>query len=253
MTNTCLDCGAKIDKRSKRCRSCAGEAQAQDPEWQRKHSAGLEARRSRGGYGKEWRGKMSAIVKAAYKRGVYGEEWRQKISLGMKVVWQDPDYRQRYYEAMAEPELRRRMSEKLRAAWARGDFDDGERLRKISERMKARWQDPQFRAAHSGENCNFWREGASQKCYPPEFDEALKQAVRERDGFICILCGEPQNGRALDVHHIDGDKQNSAMANLVSLHRSCHMTVHASSDFDAYRVGFQALFSEVNNEAETFR
>jgi len=59
--------------------------------------------------------------------------------------------------------------------------------------------------------------------YPRAFDKQLKNRIRARDGFSCVLCGVPQgNGRLLDVHHIDYNKKNLAQENLVSLCRFCH-------------------------------
>jgi hypothetical protein len=60
--------------------------------------------------------------------------------------------------------------------------------------------------------------------YGPEFDSSLKEQARFRDGYKCQVCGCPQleNSRALDIHHIDYDKENNELNNLVSLCRSCH-------------------------------
>jgi len=127
-------------------------------------------------------------------------------------------------------------------------WDNPEYQREQSAIMKARWRDPAYWRRQSerwlGDNNPGWREGASRDSHPPEFSEALKQSVRGRDAFMCVLCGEEQAGEALCVHHIDGNKQNNAMANLISLHRSCHIKVHKRGDFDAYRIGFQALFAD---------
>lgn len=58
-----------------------------------------------------------------------------------------------------------------------------------------------------------------------EFDDNLKEQVRFRDSYKCRLCGcsQIENGRQLSVHHIDYNKMNCDVNNLISLCISCHM------------------------------
>lgn len=58
----------------------------------------------------------------------------------------------------------------------------------------------------------------------PDFTEALKEVVRRRDHYTCQLCGCPQieNGRKLDVHHIDYNKLQNILKNLIALCIACH-------------------------------
>jgi len=60
--------------------------------------------------------------------------------------------------------------------------------------------------------------------YGIEFDNNLKEQIRFRDKYQCQLCGCPQleNGRQLDVHHIDYNKKNCNSSNLISLCMKCH-------------------------------
>ena len=57
--------------------------------------------------------------------------------------------------------------------------------------------------------------------YPYEF-YMVREAVLERDSYTCQHCGSTEG---LHIHHIDRDKQNNAMGNLVVLCRCCHPTV----------------------------
>lgn len=63
-----------------------------------------------------------------------------------------------------------------------------------------------------------WKGGGSFGEYGEEFNEELKTSVRKRDSFVCQVCGV--NGFV--VHHIDYDKKNNSMGNLVTLCPSCH-------------------------------
>jgi len=85
-----------------------------------------------------------------------------------------------------------------------------ETKRKISKTLMGR----------TGRLCPNWRGGISS--YPPIFNEQLKKVVRECNDFICQICFKKQKGKRLDVHHIDYDKDNCCLDNLVSLCHSCH-------------------------------
>ena len=71
--------------------------------------------------------------------------------------------------------------------------------------------------------------GRSRRGYPPGF-RAARRVVIARERATCFLCLEPQafvlkGGRLrsnLEVHHIDWNKANNALENLVLLCRPCH-------------------------------
>ncbi len=88
-------------------------------------------------------------------------------------------------------------------------------------------------AKRAGQNSYMWRGGTSNEPYPVKFNNALKELIRERDGYICQMCPktQEQNGRALDVHHVDFDKDNLDPKNLVSLCVSCHTKLKANPFF----------------------
>ena len=68
-----------------------------------------------------------------------------------------------------------------------------------------------------GEKCHLWRGGGSRKEYPIDFNDRLKEQIRKRDNYTCQLCGKPQNGTKLAIHHIDYIKKNIDPTNLISL------------------------------------
>lgn len=71
------------------------------------------------------------------------------------------------------------------------------------------------------------------KGYGPEFDNVLKEQIRFRDHYKCRECGCPQieNGRCLDVHHIDYNKFNNVFSNLVALCRICHTATGTNREY----------------------
>jgi len=72
----------------------------------------------------------------------------------------------------------------------------------------------------TGENAAFWRGGRLP--YSPNFNNNLKEFVRNRDNGTCQECGALETNKAHDVHHIDYDKSNSDTNNLITLCESCH-------------------------------
>ena len=79
-----------------------------------------------------------------------------------------------------------------------------------------------FGKLHSGSNHYKWVGGTTE--YPPTFNEQLRARVRVRDNFVCRVCDIPELecSERLSVHHIDHNKENNDMSNLISLCKGCH-------------------------------
>lgn len=71
------------------------------------------------------------------------------------------------------------------------------------------------------EKASAWEGGISKLPYAFEFNKQLKQFIKQRDQNICQN-PNCMNTKNLHVHHIDYDKQNNNIENLVTLCRSCH-------------------------------
>jgi len=69
--------------------------------------------------------------------------------------------------------------------------------------------------------------------YGGEFNETLKEKIRNRDNRTCQICKkiEEENGRKLEVHHIDSDKKNNDINNLIALCLSCHSKTKGERDY----------------------
>jgi hypothetical protein len=69
--------------------------------------------------------------------------------------------------------------------------------------------------------------------YGAEFDTSLKEQIRLRENYKCKECGcsQVENGKQLDVHHIDYDKKNNNMTNLVALCMKCHRKTNHHRDY----------------------
>jgi endogenous inhibitor of DNA gyrase (YacG/DUF329 family) len=80
----------------------------------------------------------------------------------------------------------------------------------------------------SGKFNRFWRGGRAKLGYGIEFNNALKDKIRKRDNLKCLICGLPEDKsyRKLCIHHIDENKYNNNLDNLISVCSSCHTIIH---------------------------
>ncbi len=95
------------------------------------------------------------------------------------------------------------------------------------------------RKANSMENHYNWQGGLSFGSYGTEFNKGLKLFVRQRDDFICQLCGVMENGREHDCHHVDYNKKNNNEINLILLCKSCNSK--ANRDRERWEFLYQTL------------
>lgn len=90
---------------------------------------------------------------------------------------------------------------------------------------------------HGVSNSN-WRGGSStrRRAAGAEFIEPLREQIRGLYGRACAWCHQLERddtlGRRLDVHHVDRDRWNNAVDNLVALCRSCHTKTNISPQHD---------------------
>lgn len=76
-----------------------------------------------------------------------------------------------------------------------------------------------------------WRGGLSHKPYSRAFNNELKDYVKERDNHKCVICGHDGFWEGLNVHHIDYDKNNNDMNNLITLCNTCHSKTNFNRKF----------------------
>ena len=81
------------------------------------------------------------------------------------------------------------------------------------------------RKAMIGENNPRWNGGNSQYPNHADFKRARIEVLKRAKGK-CEICGEP----AMIVHHIDGNKANHSLDNLIALCRQCHEPLHITNE-----------------------
>lgn len=84
-----------------------------------------------------------------------------------------------------------------------------------------------------GENNSNWQGGTSNESHSFDFNEELKESIRDRDDNTCQVCKlrQEQLDKTLSIHHIDYDKKNSSEDNLISLCNSCHSKTNGNREY----------------------
>jgi len=105
-----------------------------------------------------------------------------------------------------------------------------ELLIKKSERMKKDIKDgtnktPCFK---SGKENWAYVHGLSNLPYPVIFRDKLKNTIRENYNNNCIMCNK-QGKKKLAIHHIDYNKNNCEINNLIPLCNSCHQITNTKN------------------------
>ncbi len=108
-----------------------------------------------------------------------------------------------------------------------------ETKKKIAISVKKYSQKVGRRSYNLKENNGRWLGGIHFNPYPLGWNKTFKEQIRYRDGYVCQICGisEVECIRRLDVHHIDYDKINININNLVSLCKSCHGKTNANREY----------------------
>ena len=90
-----------------------------------------------------------------------------------------------------------------------------------------------IRQSKLGDKNPSWQNGKSFELYGLEFNEDLKEVVRNRDRRKCQICGktELENKVKLSIHHKDYDKKNNNPDNLISLCIICHIKTNRNRKY----------------------
>jgi hypothetical protein len=108
---------------------------------------------------------------------------------------------------------------------------DSKRGKKHSDKSRRKMSD-----SHKGERSYFWKGGISFEPYCNKFDKPFKERCRKFFGRICVECGktEVENGKRLDVHHVNFDKSSccsDATPLFVALCKSCHIKTNHNREY----------------------
>lgn len=101
-----------------------------------------------------------------------------------------------------------------------------------SEEQKKKWSDTRKGKKHYN-----WRGGISKFPYLFNFNDELKNEIKERDNYICQNCKITEEehitvfGRVLPIHHIDYDKKNNNKNNLITVCIACNVRANYNRNY----------------------
>lgn len=186
----------------------------------------LSAARKGMSFSDEWKKNMSMANKGKH-RGPMPEETRKKLSIAMTGKKRSPETLEKMSASLKGKRVGKHQSQE-----AREKIANYRRGRKHSPEVRAKMSESAM-GIHSGELNGNWNGGITDHRYCSKFNDELKERVRSSFGRECLLCGIPENGRKLDVHHCDYNKgQGCGHAwNLIPLCRKCHMKTNGNRHY----------------------
>ena len=184
-------------------------------------------------------------ISEAMKGIKFSDEHKRKLSEAKKGIKFSEEHKRKLSEAKKGKNLseehKRKIGEsnKGKNTWTKGKHLSEETKKKLSEINKG-MKHPMYgkkcsdqtkskiSESNKGDKGSNWQGGLSFEIYPQGWDELLRDSIRQRDGYVCQICGihqEELDGRfkKLDVHHIDYNKHNLDPKNMISLCRICHI------------------------------
>lgn len=170
--------------------------------------------------------KTKIKMSEALKGRKFSKETRKKISEAKKGSIHSEETRKKMSEAQKGRKATEETLKKLRKAKSGinhpmfGKHHSEEHKKKISEAL-------------SGEKAYQWLGGKSFEAYGLEFNEDLREVIRNRDRRECKLCEktELENTEKLSIHHIDYNKKNNNPNNLITLCRNCHTKTNHKREY----------------------
>lgn len=119
-------------------------------------------------------------------------------------------------------------------------FDKGKSLKEMNHKINCQCSFCKaMRGEYTRENNPAWNNGSSFGLYSLKFNDKLKELIRKRDNYQCQLCGISENGRKLDIHHINYDKKIVRKRNLITLCQSHNAKVNG--DRNKWQFLFEVL------------
>jgi len=101
-----------------------------------------------------------------------------------------------------------------------------------------------------GEKNYKYKNGKSQEPYDLRFDRYVKEQVKKRDKNICQLCFKRTKflGHSTHCHHINYNKKDSRLINLILLHNKCNHLVHRKSENKDYYFSYFCYLKNIEPE-----
>ena len=150
--------------------------------------------------------------KTSFRKGkMISEEHKRKISKSLKGYAKTQSHIKNHADSLrGRKEPKEITQRRIQARKNNGREWHSEKTKSKMSKVK--------KGKYIGKNSSGWKGGLSFEPYSYEFNEQLKNMVRERTGCICQVCGN----LGFVVHHIDYDKKNNKFNNLITICCKCH-------------------------------
>lgn len=152
-----------------------------------------------------------SLIGHTFNKGIIrSEEFKKKQSELHKGKKQTAEAKRKQIEAQKGKKCSEETKQKI---------SESNKGKKISDIAKQKMSIAK-QGRYIGEANPNWNGGTSFEFYPKEFKQ-IRNYILERDNYTCqnINC---LNTKKLHVHHIDYDKKNNNIENLVALCNECH-------------------------------
>lgn len=162
------------------------------------------------------------------------QEQREKMGLAHKGHITSEETKLKIASALRGKKRSAEVIEKLRIAGSNKSPEVRQKLRmaqlgkKLSLETRIKIGKSNLRERHWN-----WQGGISNDPYPLGWTKTFKEQIRKRDDYKCQICCVPETEclQTLAVHHIDYDKKNLSIDNLVSLCFRCHSETNHNREY----------------------
>ena len=149
--------------------------------------------------------------------------WNKGIKLPERTGINNPMYGKNHSKEAKEKISK---AHKDKSSWNKGKHFSEDTKRKMSKaaiKRMSSWKEKQLCSKRNkGVKNPNWKGGISYEPYSVDWTITLKRSIRERDHYVCQICGDLQGDVTFCCHHIDYDKRNCNPDNLITLCNKCH-------------------------------
>ena len=95
-----------------------------------------------------------------------------------------------------------------------------------------------------------WNNGSNFEPYGIEFNNERKELIYARDNYTCQCPDCEHKTVILDAHHIDYNKNNNSLENIITLCRSCHAKTNGKNNRNYWTEFYQNIMETKINDIQ---
>jgi hypothetical protein len=182
-------------------------------------------------------GAKSLKGKKPWNKGVpRTEEEKNKMSEGQKrsyesssrkVYVKTEQHKQNLINSAKKPKTKEHIQKILTSRKNNPNYEQTNKI--ISETLKRKYLNGELTSSFYIDGRYVNDPNSAYNLYNKEFTEELKLEVRKRDNWTCKKCNKK---RSTCCHHINENKKDNRIENLITLCNSCHAKYHSIKNLD---------------------